>query len=206
MSALTPSWPAAASAFSSMSQMKTRAPAWANPSAMVLPIPEAAAETATLRPLSDSGRKLELPCTTISVSSPRACPPDRAGPAGSASPGEPTRKWIAAQEVSRTRPSRRLDPGPSAPYFLFMQERKVFFLTLRPGAAYGVEVRRPSWPMRIALAAAVLALLAGGVALALLAFWLAMILLPIAILAALIAYAIGRFELWRAERRRGYWL
>jgi hypothetical protein len=60
--------------------------------------------------------------------------------------------------------------------------------------------------MRIALAAAVLALLAGGVALALLAFWLAMILLPIAILAALIAYAIGRFELWRAERRRGYWL
>lgn len=84
-----------------------------------------------------------------------------------------------------------------------MRERKILFITLRPDGEIETVGRRPSWPMRIALAAALLALIAGGVALALLAFWLAMILLPLAILAGLIAYAIGRFELWRAARRRG---
>jgi uncharacterized membrane protein len=86
-----------------------------------------------------------------------------------------------------------------------MTQRKVFFITLRPDGEIEVERRTP-WLMRIAVAAALLALIAGGVALALLAFWLAMILIPIAIVAALIAFAIGRFEIWRAERRRRYWL
>jgi high-affinity Fe2+/Pb2+ permease len=54
--------------------------------------------------------------------------------------------------------------------------------------------------MRLALAGAVVAVLLGVIAFAAFAFWLAVTLLPVVILAGLIAYGALRFQLWRDRR------
>jgi uncharacterized membrane protein YdbT with pleckstrin-like domain len=59
---------------------------------------------------------------------------------------------------------------------------------------------RANWVARIAVSAAVLAVVAGAIAAAALAFWVAMILLPVAIIAGLASYAMLRFQFWRARR------
>jgi hypothetical protein len=51
--------------------------------------------------------------------------------------------------------------------------------------------------------AVLVAVLAGAAAIALLALWLALTLIPIAIGAALIAYGVFRYRLWRARRAPG---
>ena len=56
------------------------------------------------------------------------------------------------------------------------------------------------WLARIAAWALVVALVAGGLAVAAVAFWLALTLIPIAIVAGLIAYVAFRFNLWRMGR------
>ncbi len=62
---------------------------------------------------------------------------------------------------------------------------------------------RPSWPVRLGVAAVIVAVVAGGIAAALLALWLALILIPVAIVAGLVAWAALRFQLWRAGRSAG---
>jgi hypothetical protein len=62
---------------------------------------------------------------------------------------------------------------------------------------------QPSWPMRLAGAAIIVAVLAGVIAVAALAFWLAVALVPIALVAGLVAWAAIRFQLWRARRSGG---
>lgn len=63
----------------------------------------------------------------------------------------------------------------------------------------------PSWPVRLAGAAIILAVLAGAIAVAALAFWLALALIPVALVAGLVAWAAIRFQLWRARRSgRGF--
>jgi predicted acylesterase/phospholipase RssA len=64
----------------------------------------------------------------------------------------------------------------------------------------GVIPPTPSWPLRLAGAAIVVAVLAGVIAVAALAFWLAVALVPVAIVAGLVAWAAIRFQLWRARR------
>jgi len=59
----------------------------------------------------------------------------------------------------------------------------------------------PSWPVRLAGTAIVVAVLAGVLALAALAFWVAVAMVPIAIVAGLVAWAAIRFQLWRAQGR-----
>ncbi len=58
----------------------------------------------------------------------------------------------------------------------------------------------PPWAARIAAWALIVALVAGGIAVAAIAFWLALTLIPVAIIAGLVAYGAYRFQLWRAGR------
>lgn len=53
---------------------------------------------------------------------------------------------------------------------------------------------------RVAVAAAGLCVAAALIAGAALALWLAMLLLPVALVAGLVAYAAFRFQLWRMRR------
>ncbi|MCC6718930.1 MAG: hypothetical protein IT555_13690 [Acetobacteraceae bacterium] len=67
------------------------------------------------------------------------------------------------------------------------------------------EFRTPPpmpWSARILRYAVVLAVLTAGLALAALALWFALMLIPVAIGAALIAYAVYRWRLWQAQRPR----
>ena len=59
---------------------------------------------------------------------------------------------------------------------------------------------RLSWPMRVAAAGVVVAVLAGFAASAVILLWLASILIPIAVVAGLVAYAAFRFQVWRVRR------
>jgi fatty acid desaturase len=70
--------------------------------------------------------------------------------------------------------------------------------------ADGVFVERrppPPWLVRVIAVAILVAVIAGAIALAALALWFALILIPVAIVAVLIAWAGFRFQLWRARRR-----
>jgi len=57
---------------------------------------------------------------------------------------------------------------------------------------------RPPLLNRILLWAVIVAVVAGGLVFAALALWLALIILPVAIGAAVIAWAIWRYQVWRA--------
>ncbi|HVC60989.1 MAG TPA: hypothetical protein VND19_11600 [Acetobacteraceae bacterium] len=57
---------------------------------------------------------------------------------------------------------------------------------------------RPPLLTRIFIWAAVIAVIAGGLAVAAFALWLALILVPVALLAAVVAWLAFRFQLWRA--------
>ena len=56
---------------------------------------------------------------------------------------------------------------------------------------------------RIIAGAVVLAVLAGALAFAAFALWIALLLIPVAIAAALVAYFTIRFRMWQARRRAG---
>lgn len=68
---------------------------------------------------------------------------------------------------------------------------------------------RPPILTRIVIWAAVIAVIAGGLAAAAFALWIALILLPVALIAGVIAWATFRFQLWRAQgsisRHRQVW-
>ena len=56
-----------------------------------------------------------------------------------------------------------------------------------------------SWPARIGVAAALVALLAGGASAAAIFLWLASLLLPIALIAAAVAFAAFKLQLWQTR-------
>jgi hypothetical protein len=58
---------------------------------------------------------------------------------------------------------------------------------------------RPSILTRIFIWAAVIAVIAGGLAAAAFALWIALILVPVALIAAVIAWLAFRFQLWRGR-------
>jgi hypothetical protein len=65
---------------------------------------------------------------------------------------------------------------------------------------------RPTQPpiaVRVFRWAAIIALLAGGLALAALALWFALILIPVVIGAGLIAWLAYRYQIWRTGRGPG---
>ena len=58
--------------------------------------------------------------------------------------------------------------------------------------------QRPSLPMRIA--GLLIAMLAGALAVAALALWLVVVLIPIAVVAGVVAWTAIQFQLWRSRR------
>lgn len=56
---------------------------------------------------------------------------------------------------------------------------------------------------RIAIVAIIVGVIAAGFAVAALAFWIAITLIPIALMAGLIAAVAIRFQMWRARRSFG---
>jgi len=57
------------------------------------------------------------------------------------------------------------------------------------------------WPLKLGIGAALVAVAAIGVILAAMFLWLASILVPVALVAAAIAYAAFRLQVWRARTR-----
>ena len=71
-------------------------------------------------------------------------------------------------------------------------------LDLLPDGSF--RPRQPPIAARIFRWAAIIALVAGGLALAALALWFALILIPVVIVAGLIAWLAFRYQIWRAGR------
>lgn len=68
------------------------------------------------------------------------------------------------------------------------------------------EFRTPPKPpilTRILIWAVIIAVITGGFALAAFALWLALIILPVALGAAVVAWMIWRFQMWRARSSIG---
>ena len=66
----------------------------------------------------------------------------------------------------------------------------------------GEFVSRPKAPLsnRIMMWAIIVSVLASAFAIAALALWLAMIILPVAVAAGLVAYGLYRYRLWRLRQ------
>lgn len=81
--------------------------------------------------------------------------------------------------------------------FQYMLSRRVIDMT--PDGRFR---SRPGLPLleRIFLGAVIVALIAGGLAVSALAFWFALLLVPVAIVAALIAWAVFQWRMWQARR------
>ena len=75
---------------------------------------------------------------------------------------------------------------------------------LPDGSYREIPVRGPSLVTQVGRYALVVAVLAGVVALASLAFWLAISLIPIAIGAGLVAWAAFRFRVWQMSRNSSF--
>ncbi len=69
----------------------------------------------------------------------------------------------------------------------------------------GEFVSPPAAPIssRILMWAIVIALLAGALSLAAFALWIALIILPVAFGAAVVAWVMFRYRVWRAQRAMG---
>ena len=66
-----------------------------------------------------------------------------------------------------------------------------------------VSPPKPPLSTRIIFWAIVVAVIAGGLSLAALALWAALIILPVALGAAVIAWMMFRYRMWRAQRSFG---
>jgi len=76
--------------------------------------------------------------------------------------------------------------------------------TFRPtGAPRGSPFGASPLAVRVFRVALVVAVVAGLLAAAFLAFWFALALIPIALIAGLVAWASLRFQMWRARRNLG---
>lgn len=70
----------------------------------------------------------------------------------------------------------------------------------------GADPRRPlraPLALRLGVWAVLIAVFAGGIAAAALALWLALAMIPVAIVAGLVGYGVLRFQAWKARRSVG---
>jgi hypothetical protein len=63
-----------------------------------------------------------------------------------------------------------------------------------------VSPPKPPIASRVMMWAVVIAILAGALSLAAFALWLALLILPVAVGAAIVAWAMFRYRMWRAQR------
>ncbi len=61
--------------------------------------------------------------------------------------------------------------------------------------------RRPPWQVRLAGGAVLVAVLSAAATIVIVSLWLAAVLIPVVITAALLGYGFLRFQLWRARSR-----
>ncbi len=80
-----------------------------------------------------------------------------------------------------------------------MSDRRPPEIELLPDGSY--RTRRPPIAARIFAWAVVVAAVAGALAVAAFALWFALILIPVVVVAGLIAWLVFRYQLWRARQR-----
>lgn len=76
-------------------------------------------------------------------------------------------------------------------------------LDMTPDGQFVGPPPRPTWMTRLIAGAVLLAVAAGCVAVAALTFWVALALIPVAIVAGLVAWGAFRFQLWRMRKQMG---
>lgn len=81
-----------------------------------------------------------------------------------------------------------------------MRERLPQTLDMTPQGEFVTRPAGGGWPLRLGLGAAIVAAVAGGLALAAVFLWLASVLIPVALVAGLVAYLAFRYQMWRARR------
>ncbi len=68
------------------------------------------------------------------------------------------------------------------------------------GGEFVAPPARPTWPLRLGLGAALVAVVAGAVTVAAVFLWVASVMLPIALIAGAVAYAAFRLQGWQRRR------
>ena len=98
-----------------------------------------------------------------------------------------------------------LDPKPATRHVARMSDRVPPDLDMLSDGSFRLPPQPPRPPIltRIFIWAAVIAVIAGGLAVAAFALWIALILIPVALAAAVIAWLAFRFQLWRARSSVG---
>jgi hypothetical protein len=98
--------------------------------------------------------------------------------------------------------STGLEPEAGARHIPGMNERRTPELEM---TINGEFVSPPTAPItsRIMMWAIVIAVLAGALCLAAFALWIALIILPVAFGAAVVAWAMFRYKVWQAQRSMG---
>jgi hypothetical protein len=66
-----------------------------------------------------------------------------------------------------------------------------------------VSLQKPPVASRVLIWAVLIAIIAGALSLAAFALWIALLILPVALGAAVIAWAMFRYRIWRAQRTVG---
>jgi hypothetical protein len=95
-----------------------------------------------------------------------------------------------------------LEPEPTARQVSGMKQRRPPELEM---TVNGEFVSPPAAPIasRVFMWAIVIAVLAGALSLAAFALWIALLILPVAFGAAVVAWAMFRYRVWRAQRAMG---
>jgi hypothetical protein len=78
-------------------------------------------------------------------------------------------------------------------------------IDMRPDGSFALPPRRGlqrglPWPVRIGIIAGLVALVGAGIAGAAIALWLVMMLIPVIVIAGIVAWGAFRIQLWRARR------
>ncbi len=80
-----------------------------------------------------------------------------------------------------------------------MRDRVPQILDMTPQGAFVAPARTATWPLKLGLGAALVAAVTGGLALAAVFLWVASVLVPVALVAGLVAYVAFRFQMWRVR-------
>jgi hypothetical protein len=95
-----------------------------------------------------------------------------------------------------------LEPAaPTRQLWRIMSDRPPPELDMLPDGSF--RPTQPPLAVRVFRWALVIALLAGALAVAAIALWFALLLIPVAIAAGLIAWLAFRYQIWRAGRSPG---
>ena len=78
-----------------------------------------------------------------------------------------------------------------------MRDRVPQTIDMTAGGEFVAPPTRPTWPLRLGVGAALVAVIAGAVTVAAVFLWVASVMLPVALIAGAIAYAAFRLQGWQ---------